>query len=168
MTHVAEIISHGTPVPSICHTCNSCWWPEDAWNQCPLNIKIPSYLYRNSHYKDKTLSRQSHLYNGHPIPVKTVFILRRGPGNQHSWYWPNPPQHVGLCAGRVTYHEVHHQQLFFNSDMEQLRLTLKYKDTYSSASGRLYIQIRNKYFFMLSFTSLAQGLPIFMLCMVML
>ena len=34
-----------------------------------LNIKIPSYRYRNFHYKDKTISNA--------IPGKTAFILRR-------------------------------------------------------------------------------------------
>ena len=43
-----------------------------------LNIKMSSWQYGNSHYKDKTVSRPSYLYNGNPIPGKTVFILRRG------------------------------------------------------------------------------------------
>ena len=43
-------------------------------------IKISSYQYRNCHYKDKTVSWPSHLYNGNTIPVKTVFILRRARG----------------------------------------------------------------------------------------
>ena len=38
-----------------------------------------SYQYRNSPYKDKTVS-QSYLYNGNHIPAKTVFILKQGPG----------------------------------------------------------------------------------------
>ena len=41
------------------------------------------YKYRYSHYKDKTVSRPSYLYNGNPIPSKTVFMLRQGPGD--SW-----------------------------------------------------------------------------------
>ena len=32
-----------------------------------------------SHYKDKTVSRPSYLYNGNPIHGEMVFILRRGP-----------------------------------------------------------------------------------------
>ena len=44
-----------------------------------FNIKTPSCQYRNIHYKDKTVSRPSYLYNGNPIPGKTVFILRRVP-----------------------------------------------------------------------------------------
>ena len=31
-----------------------------------LNIKMPSYLYRNSHYQDKTVSWPSYLANGNP------------------------------------------------------------------------------------------------------
>ena len=42
-------------------------------------IKMPSYQYRNSYYKDKTVSRPSYLYKGNPISRKTVFVLRRGP-----------------------------------------------------------------------------------------
>ena len=45
-----------------------------------LNIKISSCQYRYYHYKDNTVSRPSYLYNGNPIPRKTFFILRRGPG----------------------------------------------------------------------------------------
>ena len=57
-----------------------------------------SYQYKNSHYKDKTVSWSCYLYNGNPIPGKTVLILRRGPGKQ--WrcthgkivaYTPHPP-----------------------------------------------------------------------------
>ena len=50
-----------------------------------LNIKM-SYQYRNSHYKDKTVSWPSYLSNGNPIPGKNVFILRRGTGCHQSWY----------------------------------------------------------------------------------
>ena len=39
-----------------------------------LNIKILSYQYRDSHYKDKTVSRRMKF----PIFGKTVYILRRG------------------------------------------------------------------------------------------
>ena len=45
---------------------------------CRLNIKMSSYLYGNSNYKDKTVSRPpylEYLHNGNPILVKTVFIL---------------------------------------------------------------------------------------------
>ena len=44
-----------------------------------LNTKITSYQYRDSHYKDKAISRPSYLYNGNPHTWKTVFILRRVP-----------------------------------------------------------------------------------------
>ena len=50
------------------------------WGPRRLNIKIPSYQFRNFHSKDKTVSRLSCLYNGNTIPGKTVFILRLGPG----------------------------------------------------------------------------------------
>ena len=42
-----------------------------------LSQKTSSFQYRNSHYKDKTVTRPSYLYNGNPIPGKTVFIMRQ-------------------------------------------------------------------------------------------
>ena len=42
--------------------------------------------YSNSHYKDKTVSRPYYLYNGNPVPGKTVFTLRRGP-DHWGWGW---------------------------------------------------------------------------------
>ena len=44
-----------------------------------LNIKMYSYQYSNSHYKDKTVSRPSYLCIGIPIHGKTIFVLRRIP-----------------------------------------------------------------------------------------
>ena len=46
-----------------------------------LNIKMPSYQYRDSHVKDKTVSPTvlSSTWES-PYLGKTVFILRRGPG----------------------------------------------------------------------------------------
>ena len=81
----------------LCRTFQILLFPEPDplyWNTVPittpfakypgarLNVKMSSYQYRNSHYKDKTLSRPSfYLYNGNPIPEKTVFLLRRDPGD---------------------------------------------------------------------------------------
>ena len=45
---------------------------ENSWD---LNTNISSYQYRDN--KDKTVWRSSY-----PIPGKTVFILRRGPGDK--------------------------------------------------------------------------------------
>ena len=62
-----------------------------------LNKRILSYRYRNSHYKVKTVSRPSYLYNGNPIPKKAAFILRQNLASRDmmtSWqrtfprYWP--------------------------------------------------------------------------------
>ena len=45
-----------------------------------LNIKMPSYQYRDSHVKDKTVSSTVlSLTWESPYPGKTVFILRGGP-----------------------------------------------------------------------------------------
>ena len=48
-------------------------------SEARLNIEISSYQYKDSHYKDKTVSRPFYLYNENPIHEKTVFVLRRGP-----------------------------------------------------------------------------------------
>ena len=40
---------------------------------------MPSYQYMNSHYKEKTVSQPSHIYNGNPVHAKTVLILKQGP-----------------------------------------------------------------------------------------
>ena len=61
-----------------------------------LNIKMPSYQYRDSHVKDKTVSPTVlSLTWESPYLEKTVFILRRGPGDiiypypsgLHHWSW---------------------------------------------------------------------------------
>ena len=50
-----------------------------------LNIKMPSYQYRDSHVKDKTVSPTVlSLTWESPYLGKTVFILRRGPGYLNS------------------------------------------------------------------------------------
>ena len=37
------------------------------------------YHFRDSQYKDETVSRRSYLYDGNPIHDNTLFILRRTP-----------------------------------------------------------------------------------------
>ena len=44
-----------------------------------LNIKTPSYQYRNSRYKDKTVRWPSDLYNGNSHTWKGVFYIETGP-----------------------------------------------------------------------------------------
>ena len=41
-----------------------------------INIRLSYYQYRNSHYKDKTVSLPSYHYNGNPMLGKKVFILK--------------------------------------------------------------------------------------------
>ena len=53
---------------------NSKWLMETGG--C-LNMKMPSYQYRDSHVKDKTVSDRLILTWESPYLVKTVFILRR-------------------------------------------------------------------------------------------
>ena len=55
------------------------WSP--GWPQGCLKIKILSYQYKDSHYKDKMVSQPSSLYDGNTISGKMVFILRRGPNS---------------------------------------------------------------------------------------
>ena len=55
-----------------------------------LNIMMSFYQYMNSHYKDKTVSRQPHFIMKITIPRRTVFVLRRGIGvaaaNSSEWW----------------------------------------------------------------------------------
>ena len=44
-----------------------------------LNMNMPSYHYRNSHYKDNTVSRPSYLYNGNPHTKKDRPYIETGP-----------------------------------------------------------------------------------------
>ena len=56
-----------------------------------LNIKMPSYQYRDSHVKDKTVSPTVlSLTWESPYLGKTVFILRQGPGCV-VFYFDSPP-----------------------------------------------------------------------------
>ena len=68
-----------------------------------LNIKTPSYQYRHSHHKVKTVVS---LFNGNPMPGKTVFLLRQdsGVGDTESFNdfitWSKTPQHCFWDAFR--------------------------------------------------------------------
>ena len=71
-----------------------------------LNMKMSSYQYTNCQCKDKTVSRPSYLYNGNPMPGKTVFILRQSPGaNELRYYhddvikWKHFPRHWPFVLG---------------------------------------------------------------------
>ena len=61
----------------------SCWYDIYTFKRHPgsrLNLKMLPFQYRNIRHKDKTILHPSYLYNGNPIPGKTVLILRLGPG----------------------------------------------------------------------------------------
>ena len=47
-----------------------------------LHIKMPSYQFKGSQYKNKIISRPSHRFKK-TIPLKTLFILNQGPGFPH-------------------------------------------------------------------------------------
>ena len=69
-----------------------------------LNIRMSSYQYRDSHYKDKTVSRPSYLYNGNTISGKTT-----------SFYWKGVLVScevirvalVALCTYLIVFHTPH-------------------------------------------------------------
>ena len=42
--------------------------------------KVSSYWHSNYFYEDETILQASYLCNGIPLPGKTVFILKQGPG----------------------------------------------------------------------------------------
>ena len=72
---------------------DSHWWlpcPEEGplWGEARgwFNIKMPSYQFRNFHYKDKTVSQLPHLYNGNPILVRQHLYIALAPGNLLSLY----------------------------------------------------------------------------------
>ena len=64
------------------HTYIYIYWPSSGifglgtWNQHGkrLNITMSSYLYRDSHYKDKTISWPSYLYNGNHHIIYTESV----------------------------------------------------------------------------------------------
>ena len=45
-----------------------------------FNIKMPSYQYRNSHYKDNVVLWPSYLFNGNGYTGKDGLFIERGPG----------------------------------------------------------------------------------------
>ena len=59
----------GEYVKSICSK-------AQAWTEVRFSTTMLSYQYRDSHFKDKTISRPCYLCNGDPIPEKR-FILKR-------------------------------------------------------------------------------------------
>ena len=72
--------SQNAPVqyPTMLHShCAFLFWIEHCgiWNRCILGFVKLVY----SHYKERTVSWLSYLYNGNPIHGKTVFILKRPP-----------------------------------------------------------------------------------------
>ena len=69
-----------------------CWQKYDELSGGRLNIKTPSYQYRDSHVKDKTVSPTVlSLTRESPYLGKTVFILRQGPG---AAYMATPKQNI--------------------------------------------------------------------------
>ena len=73
---------------------------------CPggrLNIKMPSYQYRDSHVKDKTVSPTVlSLTWESPYLGKTVFILRRGPGSPETHFGNETNTHNPAGFDRIS------------------------------------------------------------------
>ena len=55
--------------------------PKIINHLCRFNIMMSSYQYRDSHYKDKRVSRQSYLHNGHPHTSKDRLYVETGPSS---------------------------------------------------------------------------------------
>ena len=55
-----------------------------------FSIKMLSYQYRDSHYKDKTVLRLSYLCNGSPYTGETVFVYWIGPQVSNAKEDPSP------------------------------------------------------------------------------
>ena len=89
------------------------WYWRWSWGR--LNIKMPFYRYRNSHYRDKMISRPSYLYNGNPHqgrrplhwPLTRYAKLRvaHAPGIPGTFSPPprvsDPDMHHGTCMTQV-------------------------------------------------------------------
>ena len=52
----------------------------DSWGR--LNIMVPSYQYKNSHYKDETVTRPFYLWNANPHTCKDRIYIVVGSGSQ--------------------------------------------------------------------------------------
>ena len=58
-----------------------CYLSSSIPYEARLNIRISSYQYRNSHYKDKAISRPSYLYNWNNHIWKYRLYIKTGPPN---------------------------------------------------------------------------------------
>ena len=61
-----------------------------------LNKKIPSYRYKDSHYKGNTVSRPSYLYNGNSYTWKYGLQIEKGP----SPFWTMPMRMLSHSISR--------------------------------------------------------------------
>ena len=75
-----------------------------------LDIKMPSYQYRDPHGKDKTVSRPSIFNMEIPIPRKTVFTLRRDPVSVDGGTIPISIQERKQCESAILRHDIGHQR----------------------------------------------------------
>ena len=77
--------------------------PSIMWTRGWLSIKMASYQYRDSHYKDKTVSRPSYLYYVDSHTYKMIFILECGP----VLHWPEP---LLIRPSRTQHPPIHSKQ----------------------------------------------------------
>ena len=96
---------------------NSCMWKEGLdslyWNKpldC-LNVKMPSYQYRNSYHKDKMVSRPSHLHAGESLHLarKDSLYIEIGPGSHLNIKMSSNQYRISMLKIRRS-----HDRLIFN------------------------------------------------------
>ena len=95
--HNCSITRHHKVNPIICRhdSCYLCHLTNMPGGR--LNIKMSSYQYRDSHYKDETVSRLSHLYDGNLYTKKDVLYIETGPWKLLPLWQPEP--------GKVSTHD---------------------------------------------------------------
>ena len=133
------------------------FFSEITWGR--LNIKMPSYQYRHSHVKDKTVSPTVlSLTSESPYLGKTVFLLRRGPdlllplvdlahpvwGRWHrvysescGWDWPRRPSYWTRQSPAPPEEDKHYSDVIMGAIASQItNLTILYSTVYSGADQR--------------------------------
>ena len=79
--------------------CSHWCFPQGA---C-LDIKMLFHQYRNSHHKDKTVSRPSYLYHGNHHTWKDHLYIETGPSSPWRFPWQQPVTVVQSSIGIANY-----------------------------------------------------------------
>ena len=75
------------------------WHKKIEVSRVRLNINMWYYKYRDSHVKDKTVSRPSYLYYGNPHTWKDGLYMEMGP-----WIWSNYVMILNMDHLGIVYH----------------------------------------------------------------